>query len=115
MIQENADPNFKIQIANRNLIKVTKQLILRFFSAGRCFEKTFISLPTLGMVLIVMSFFEKYLVTIDVKKFFSTTFGQFNASMQKVQQERLEKFCRITDNSEDRDPAVPTSDGTRPR
>ena len=37
-----------------------------FFLAGRSFEETFI-LSTMKLVLIGMSFFEKYSVTVDLK------------------------------------------------
>ena len=60
-------PDFQNQNANANLIKVTNNVVLWFFLAGRSFEETFINLPTMGMVLIRMSFFENYSVTNDVK------------------------------------------------
>ena len=59
--------NFKIQTANGNVVKVTKQLLLRFFLARRSFEETLLILPTMGVVLIGMTFYEFHLVTIDVK------------------------------------------------
>ena len=34
-------PNFKIQIANGNLVPVRKQVLLRFSVAGKVFEETF--------------------------------------------------------------------------
>ena len=60
-------PNFKIQIANGNLVPVRKQVLLRFYTAGKVFEETFLILPTMGTILIGMSFFEKYSVNLDIK------------------------------------------------
>ena len=67
LIQEMPAPVFETQFANGSLVKVTKQMSLRFFLAGSRFEATFILMSTLGPVLIGMSFFVNYSVTIDVK------------------------------------------------
>ena len=67
ILQELPPPNFKIQIANGNLIPVRKQVLLRFYVAGKVFEETFLILPTMGTILIGMSFFEKYSVNLDIK------------------------------------------------
>ena len=80
LIQEMPAPHFKVQIAYRNLVKVTRQVLLRFFPARRRFEETFLILPTMRMVLLGISFSENHSVTIDVKKSFSTASGHFNAS-----------------------------------
>ena len=67
ILQELPPPNFKIQIANGNLVPVRKQVLLRFYVAGKVFEETFLILPTMGTFLIGMSFFEKYSVNLDIK------------------------------------------------
>ena len=67
ILQELPPPNFKIQIANGNLVPVRKQVLLRFYVAGKVYEETFLILPTMGTILIGMSFFEKYSVNLDIK------------------------------------------------
>ena len=53
-------PEFKIQIANGNIVPVRKQVLVRFFIGGKAFEETFMVLSTIGNILIGMSFFKKY-------------------------------------------------------
>ena len=60
IVQELPPPNFKTQIANGNLVPVRKQVLLRFYVAGKVSEETFLILPTMGTILIGMSCFEKY-------------------------------------------------------
>ena len=60
-------PNFKVQIANGNLVPIRKHVVLRFFIAGKVFEEVFLVLATMGTILIGMSFFEKYSVNLDIK------------------------------------------------
>ena len=67
MLQELPPPNFKIQIANGNLVPVRKQVLLRFYVGRKIFEETFLILPTMGTILIGMSYFEKYTVNLDIK------------------------------------------------
>ena len=43
-------PNFKIQLANGNLVPVRKQVLLRFYVAGEVFEETFLIFPTRGTI-----------------------------------------------------------------
>ena len=59
-------PDFKVQIANGNIVPVRKQVLLRFFIGGKIFEETFMILPTMGNILIGMSFFKKYSVSLDL-------------------------------------------------
>ena len=66
LFQELPAPEFKVQIANGNFAPVKKQVLLRFFLGGEDFEETFKVLPTMGNVLIGMSFFKKYSVTLDL-------------------------------------------------
>ena len=40
-IQELPAPEFKVQIANVNIVPVRKQVLLRFFIGGKVFEETF--------------------------------------------------------------------------
>ena len=54
ILQELPPPNFKIQIANGNLVPVRKQVLLRIYVAGKVFEETFLILPTMGTILIGM-------------------------------------------------------------
>ena len=67
VLDELLPPNFKVQIANANLVRIRKQVLLRFFIAGKVFEEVFLVLPTMGTILIGMSFFEKYSVNLDIK------------------------------------------------
>ena len=66
LLQELPAPEFKVQIANGSIVPVRKQVLLRFFIGGKVFEETFMVLPTMGNVLIGMSFFKKYSVTLDL-------------------------------------------------
>ena len=66
LLQELPTPEFKVQIANGNIVPVKKQVLLRFFIGGKIFEETFMVLPTMGNVLIGMSFFKKHSVTLDL-------------------------------------------------
>ena len=65
-LEEYPAPDFKVQIANGNIVPVRKQVLLRFFIGGKIFEETFMILPTMGNILIGMSFFKKYSVTLDL-------------------------------------------------
>ena len=85
ILQELPPPNFKIQIANGNLVPVRKQVLLRFYVAGKVFEETFLILPTMGTILIGMSFFEKYSVNLDIKNHL-VHFPNHMMSMQVRQQ-----------------------------
>ena len=66
LLQELPAPEFKVQIANGNIVPVRKQVLLRFFIGGKIFEETFMVLPTMGNILIGMSFFKKNSVTLDL-------------------------------------------------
>ena len=61
ILQELPPPNFKIQIANGNLVPVRKQVLLRFYVAGNDFEETFLIISTMGTILIGMSFLKSQL------------------------------------------------------
>ena len=90
ILQEFPPPNFKIQIANGNLVPVRKQVLLRFYVAGKVFEETFLILPTMGTILIGMSFFEKYSVNLDIKNHL-VHFPNHMMSMQ-VRQQKNNRF-----------------------
>ena len=60
-------PNSGIQFANGNLVPVRKQVLLRFYVAGKVFEETFFILPTMGTILIGISFFEKLSASLNIK------------------------------------------------
>ena len=90
ILQEFPPPNFKIQIANGNLVPVRKQVFLRFYVAGKVFEETFLILPTMGTILIGMSFFEKYSVNLDIKNHL-VHFPNHMMSMQ-VRQQKNNRF-----------------------
>ena len=66
LLEEYPAPDFKVQIANGSIVPVRKQVLLRFFIGGKVFEETFMILPTMGNILIGMSFFKKYSVTLDL-------------------------------------------------
>ena len=66
LLEEYPAPDFKVQIANGSIVPVRKQVLLRFFIGGKVFEETFMILPTMGSILIGMSFFKKYSVTLDL-------------------------------------------------
>ena len=59
-LQQLPEPEFKVQIANGNIVPVRKQVLVRFFIGGKAFEETFMVLSTIGNILIGMSFFKKY-------------------------------------------------------
>ena len=65
-LQELPAPEFKVQIANGNIVPVRKKVLLRFFIDGKVFEELFMVLPTMGNVLIGMAFFKKISVTLDL-------------------------------------------------
>ena len=65
-LEEYPAPDFKVQIANGSIVPVRKQVLLRFFIGGKVFEETFMILPTMGNILIGISFFKKYSVTLDL-------------------------------------------------
>ena len=90
ILQELTPPNFKIQIANGNLVPVRKQVLLRFYLAGKVFEETFLILPTMGTILIGMSFFEKHSGYLDIKNHL-VHFPNHMMSMQ-VRQQKNNKF-----------------------
>ena len=60
LLQDLPAPEFKVQIANGNIVPVRKQVLLRFFIGGKVSEETFMVLPSMGNALIAMSFFKKY-------------------------------------------------------
>ena len=90
ILQELPPLNFKFQIANGNLVPVRKQVLLRFYVAGKVFEETFLILPTMGTILIGMSFFEKYSVNLDIKNHL-VHFPNHMMSMQ-VRQQKNDRF-----------------------
>ena len=90
ILQKLPPPNVKIQIANGNLVPVRKQDLLRFYVAGKVFEETFLILPTMGTILIGMSFLEKYSVNLDIKNHL-VHFPDHMMSMQ-VRQQKNNKF-----------------------
>ena len=67
VIDELPPPKVKVQIANCNFVPIRKQVLLRFFIAGNVFEEVFLVLPTMGTILIGISFFEKQSVNLDIK------------------------------------------------
>ena len=81
LLWERPVPDFKIQIANGYLINIEKQVLLQVFLAGSSFEGTFLILPTVGMVVIRLSFSETYTVTNHLKKSLSTPSPHFNAGI----------------------------------
>ena len=83
-------PNFKIQIANSNLVPVRKQVLLRLYVAGKVFEVTFLIFPTRSTILIGMSFFEKYSFNLDIKNHL-VHFPNHMMSMQ-VRQRKNNRF-----------------------
>ena len=59
-------PECKNQIGNGNIVRIRKEVQLRFLLAGKFFDETFIVSPTVGKILISMCFFKEYSVTIDL-------------------------------------------------
>ena len=47
VLDELPPPNFKVQIANGNLVLIRKQPFVRFFIGGKVFEEVFLVLPTM--------------------------------------------------------------------
>ena len=90
VLDELPPPNFKVQIANGNLVPIQKQVLLRFFIAGKVFKEVFLVLPTMGTILIGMSFFEEHSVNRDIKDH-SVHFPNHMMSMQ-VRQQTKKKF-----------------------
>ena len=90
VLDELPPPNFKVQIANGNLVPIRKQVLLRFFIAGKVFEEVFLVLPTMGTTLIGTSFSEKYSVNLDIKNHL-VHFPNHMMSMQ-VRQQTNKKF-----------------------
>ena len=67
LLEEYPAPNFKVQIANGSIVAVRKQVfLLFFFIGGKIFEETFMIRPTMGNILVGMSFFKEYSVTLDL-------------------------------------------------
>ena len=66
LLDEYPAPDFEVQFANGSIVPVRKQVLLRFFIGGKVFEETFMILPTMGNILIGMSFFKKNSVTLDL-------------------------------------------------
>ena len=90
VLDETPLPNFKVQIANGNLVPIRKQVLLRFFIARKVFEEVFLVLRTMGTILIGMSFFEKFSVILDIKNHL-VHFPNHMMSMQ-VRQQTDKKF-----------------------
>ena len=67
LIREIPAPDFKNNNAKRNLVHDMKYVLQRFFLSRCTFEETFVILSTMGMVLLGMSFVEKFSETIDIK------------------------------------------------
>ena len=65
-LEEYPAPDFKVQIPHRKHCPVREQILLRFFIGGKILKETFMILPTMGNILIGMSFFKKYSVTLDL-------------------------------------------------
>ena len=65
-LEEYLAPDFKVQITDGIIVPVRKKVLPRFFIVGRLFDETFMILPTMGNILIGMSFFKKYSVTLDL-------------------------------------------------
>ena len=61
-LEEYPAPDFKVQIAKGNIVPVRKQVLLRFFIGRKIFEETFMILPTMGNILIGISFFKNTLI-----------------------------------------------------
>ena len=63
-------PDFEVQIANGSIVPVRKQILLRLFFGGKLFKEKFMILPTMGNILIGMSFSKKDSVTLDLANSF---------------------------------------------
>ena len=66
LIKEKPATDFKVQINNGKLLPVRKQVLLWFPFADKQFQETFLMVPTMGNVLIGMSFSKQYSVTLDI-------------------------------------------------
>ena len=66
LLQELPAPEFKVQIANGNIVPVRKKVLLSFFIGCKIFEETYMLTPTMGNILIGMSFFRNNSVTLDL-------------------------------------------------
>ena len=112
LLEEYPAADFKVQIANGSIVPVRKQVLLGFFIGGKISEETFMILPTMGNILIGMSFFKMYSVTLDlannVVKFPDITLTE--ARMRMVQN----PDDRITNNTEDSDTSGPPDHCPRP-
>ena len=64
--------------------------MLRFYVAGKVYEETFVILPTMGTILIGLSFFEKYSVNLDIQNHLAH-FPNHMMSMQ-VRQQKNNRF-----------------------
>ena len=58
--------DFKVQIANGSIVPVRKQVLLRSFFVRNELEELFLILPTMGNILIGMSFFKNNSETLDL-------------------------------------------------
>ena len=90
VLDELPPPIFRVQIASGNIVPIRKQVLLGFFIAGKVFEEVFLVLPTMGTILIGMTFFEKYSVNLDIKNHL-VNFPNHLMSMQ-VRQQTNKKF-----------------------
>ena len=60
--------HYKIQIVSHIILPIQKEVLHRFFLAGKIFEETFIVLPNLDNNPIGMSFFEEFSFSIYLKR-----------------------------------------------
>ena len=65
LLQELPSPEFRVQIANGNIVPVRKQVLLRFFIGWQSLRRIIHGSPDNGE-FIGMSFFKKYSVTLDL-------------------------------------------------
>ena len=104
VLDELPPPNFKVQIADGNLVR--KQVLLRFCIEGKVFEEVFFVLPTMGTILIGMSFFEKYSVNLDIKNHL-VHFPNHLMSMQVRQQTNKKSKTGLIDWSSSSRTTIP--------
>ena len=78
------------------------------------FEVIYLTLPAMGTVLNGVRLFDKKSVTLDVKIHLVHLPHMSMQNREKPNQVPAQLY-RNTDDAEDSDPAVPTSDGTRLR
>ena len=63
-------PDFKVQIVNGSIVPVRKQVLFRVIFRSNIFDKHFMVLATMGNILMGLTFFKTYSVTLDlVNKF----------------------------------------------